>query len=108
MRKYNECLAKSRFAFSKTHLSTNWRLSIHNIQLRRYVCNYIYALMEYFIILLLTLLNGIFAMTEIALVSSRKFKLENKAKKGHSGAAKALELMLHLADCCPLYKLASH
>ena len=50
-------------------------------------------IMEYLIILLLTLLNGLFSMTEIALVSSRKFKLEIKAKKGHKGAAKALELM---------------
>ncbi len=49
--------------------------------------------MEYLIILLLTLLNGLFSMTEIALVSSRKFKLEIKAKRGHKGAAKALELM---------------
>jgi putative hemolysin len=49
--------------------------------------------MEILIIILLTLLNGVFAMTEIALVSSRKFKLENKVKKGNKGAAKALELM---------------
>jgi putative hemolysin len=48
--------------------------------------------MEFFIILLLTLINGIFSMSEIALVSSRKFKLENSAKKGNKGAAKALEL----------------
>ncbi len=48
--------------------------------------------MEIFIILLLTLINGIFSMSEIALVSSRKFKLENSAKKGNKGAAKALEL----------------
>ncbi|MDO8366881.1 MAG: hemolysin family protein [Saprospiraceae bacterium] len=49
--------------------------------------------MEYIIILSLTLLNGLFAMTEIALVSSSKFKLEGKAKKGNKGAAMALELM---------------
>jgi putative hemolysin len=48
--------------------------------------------MEIFIILLLTLINGIFSMSEIALVSSRKFKLEISAKKGNKGAAKALEL----------------
>jgi len=48
--------------------------------------------MEYLIIILLTLLNGVFSMSEIALVSSRKFKLELFAKKGHKGAVKALEL----------------
>ena len=48
--------------------------------------------MEIIIIILLVLLNGIFAMSEMSLVSSRKFKLENSAKKGNSGAKKALEL----------------
>lgn len=48
--------------------------------------------MEIVIILLLILLNGIFSMSEIALVSSRKFKLESAARKGNSGAAKALAL----------------
>ena len=48
--------------------------------------------MEIVIILLLILLNGIFSMSEIALVSSRKFKLENAARKGNSNARKALEL----------------
>ncbi|WP_205508879.1 hemolysin family protein [Longitalea arenae] len=48
--------------------------------------------MEVFIILLLILLNGIFSMSEIALVSSRKFKLEHAAKKGNTNARKALEL----------------
>ena len=48
--------------------------------------------MEILIILLLILLNGVFSMSEIALVSSRKFKLENAARKGNSNARKALEL----------------
>lgn len=48
--------------------------------------------MEILIILLLTILNGIFSMSEIAVVSARKVKLENAAKKGSSGAKKALEL----------------
>lgn len=48
--------------------------------------------MEILIILLLVLLNGIFAMSELALVSSRKFKLESAKKKGISGASTALEL----------------
>ena len=37
-------------------------------------------------------MNGIFSMSEMALVSSRKFKLENEMKKGSSGAKTALEL----------------
>lgn len=38
--------------------------------------------MEILIIIALIILNGIFAMSEISLVSSRKFKLENAKKKG--------------------------
>jgi len=49
--------------------------------------------MELFVIGLLILLNGIFAMYEIALVSSRKSRLEEKAKAGRKGAATALKLM---------------
>lgn len=47
--------------------------------------------MELLIIFILILLNGVFSMSEIALVSSRKFKLESAAKKGNSSASKALE-----------------
>ena len=43
-------------------------------------------------IICLILLNGVFSMSEIALVSSRKFKLESAAKKGNASAKKALEL----------------
>ena len=48
--------------------------------------------MEILIILGLVLLNGIFSMSEMSLVSSRKFKLENSKKKGSKGAKVALEL----------------
>ena len=48
--------------------------------------------MEIIIILALVLLNGIFAMAEMSLVSSRKFKLEAEKKKGKSSAKVALEL----------------
>lgn len=48
--------------------------------------------MEILIILFLVSLNGIFAMAEMSLVSSRKFKLESESKKGRSGAKKALDL----------------
>ncbi len=46
--------------------------------------------MEILIIFFLILLNGVFSMSEIALVSSRKFKLETAAKKGNKNAKLAL------------------
>jgi putative hemolysin len=48
--------------------------------------------MEILIIFFLILLNGIFAMSEIAMVSSRKSRLETAAKQGGKTAKKALEL----------------
>jgi putative hemolysin len=48
--------------------------------------------MEILIIFLLILLNGIFSMSEIALVSSNKFKLDSASKKGNKNAGKALAL----------------
>ncbi len=48
--------------------------------------------MEILIIFFLILLNGIFAMSEIAMVSSRKSRLETAAKRGDKAAKKALEL----------------
>lgn len=47
---------------------------------------------ELLIILLLTILNGVFSMSEIALVSSRKSKLETAAKNGDHRAQVALDL----------------
>jgi putative hemolysin len=47
---------------------------------------------EILIILGLILLNGIFAMAEIALVSSRKSRLEAQANKGDNRAREALKL----------------
>ncbi len=44
------------------------------------------------IILLLILLNGFFALSEIAIVSARKNKLETERKKGIKGAKRALKL----------------
>ena len=48
--------------------------------------------MELIIIFILVLLNGLFAMSELSLVSARKFKLENARKRGHKGAETAIEL----------------
>lgn len=47
---------------------------------------------EILIILILILLNGIFAMSEISLVSARKTSLQSEADKGDKKARKALEL----------------
>ncbi len=48
--------------------------------------------MELLIIFLLILLNGVFSMSEIALISSRKSRLETAAKKGSKTAKTALDL----------------
>jgi len=48
--------------------------------------------MEILIILLLILFNGIFAMTETAIISSKKARLEDAANKGSKNARIALEL----------------
>ena len=48
--------------------------------------------MEILIILFLILLNGVFSMSEIALISARKNRLETAAKKGNKNAKVALAL----------------
>lgn len=48
--------------------------------------------MELIIILILILLNGLFSMSEIAMISARKSNLSAEAKKGSSSAKRALQL----------------
>lgn len=48
--------------------------------------------MEILIIVLLILLNGLFAMSEMALVSARKSNLEMQTRQGSKGARQALRL----------------
>jgi putative hemolysin len=48
---------------------------------------------ESLVILVLIFANGLFSMTEIALVSSRRPKLQQLAEEGDAGAVKALELI---------------
>lgn len=48
--------------------------------------------MELLVIIILIILNGIFSMSEISLVSAKKNRLEIAAKKGSNGAKVALEL----------------
>lgn len=47
------------------------------------------------IILALIVVNGLFSMVEIALISSRKARLESQAAKGDRDAARALQLANH-------------
>jgi len=47
---------------------------------------------EILVVLLLILLNGFFAMSELAIVSARRARLKPIADAGHRGAKKALEL----------------
>lgn len=49
--------------------------------------------LEVVIILLLILVNGIFAMSEIAIVSARRVRLERMAREGSRGAQVALDLV---------------
>jgi len=49
--------------------------------------------MDVLLILMLTLLNGAFAMSEMALAASRKVRLMAEAEAGDKGARAALELM---------------
>ena len=48
--------------------------------------------MEFIIILALILLNGIFSMSEIAVISARKSNLTNDSRKGNQSARIALKL----------------
>ncbi len=48
--------------------------------------------LEILLIFILLVINGVFAMSEIALVSSRKVRLQQLAKEGNGSAATALEI----------------
>ncbi|HWR93987.1 MAG TPA: hemolysin family protein [Flavobacterium sp.] len=48
--------------------------------------------MEILIIFFLIILNGVFSMSEVALISARKNRLESAAKKGNKNAQTALDL----------------
>ena len=49
--------------------------------------------MEFLLIVFLTLLNGVFAMSELALAASRKARLAAMAEAGDKGAQAALVLL---------------
>lgn len=48
---------------------------------------------EFLIILLLVLLNGFFALSEMAIISARKVRLQQQVEDGSRGAARALKLL---------------
>ena len=49
--------------------------------------------MDFLLIALLTLLNGVFAMSELALAASRKARLAAMQEAGDKGAGAALQLL---------------
>jgi putative hemolysin len=53
------------------------------------------VVLEVTLVLVLIVLNGIFAMSEIAVVSSRRARLQQRAERGDAGARRALELAEH-------------
>lgn len=50
---------------------------------------------ELLLIVVLILLNGLFAMSEIAVISSRRTRLQLRADEGSAGARRALDLLDH-------------
>jgi len=50
---------------------------------------------EVVVILLLLVLNGIFSMSEMAVVTARKVRLEHRAEEGDKGAQAALDIAMH-------------
>jgi putative hemolysin len=48
--------------------------------------------LEIFLIFILLVINGLFSMSEIAVVSARKIRLKKQAEDGDNGAATAIEL----------------
>ncbi|MBP9737366.1 MAG: DUF21 domain-containing protein, partial [Rhodoferax sp.] len=49
--------------------------------------------MEFLLVVFLTLLNGVFAMSELALAASRKARLNSMADDGNKGARASLTLL---------------
>jgi putative hemolysin len=52
----------------------------------------LFGLIDIVVVLFLIILNGVFAMTEFALISARKVRLQQLAEEGDAGAGIALEL----------------
>ncbi|WP_394674730.1 hemolysin family protein [uncultured Chryseobacterium sp.] len=69
-------------------------MTIRSVKLWLYLANTIhrYFIKEIIIIIILILINGLFSMSEMALVSAKNFKLENKKKNGSHHAERVLQL----------------
>jgi putative hemolysin len=52
----------------------------------------LHAIIDVFIVIMLVLLNGLFAMSELAVISSRKPRLQHRADEGDARAEAALDL----------------
>ncbi|HLV34463.1 MAG TPA: CNNM domain-containing protein, partial [Spirillospora sp.] len=48
---------------------------------------------EFLFVFLLIIANGVFAMSEAAMISARRARLQQRAEEGDGGAAAALKLM---------------
>ena len=64
----------------------------------------VYFMDDLIIIIALILLNGIFSMSEVALISARKSKLTADAKDGNRNAANALKLQSEPDRFCLPYR----
>src|SRR5215207_4488518 len=51
--------------------------------------------LELALIVFLLIINGIFSMSEMAVVSARKTRLQHRAEEGDAGARAALDLAAH-------------
>ena len=65
------------------------------------------VVIDLIVILLLVLLNGFFAMAEIALVSSRRARLTRFVEEGQRGARAALALTQDPGAFSPSFRSAS-
>lgn len=63
--------------------------------------------LELFVVLLLILVNGLFAMSELAVVSARKTRLQQRAQEGDRKASLALELANSPNQFLAPFRLAS-
>jgi putative hemolysin len=62
--------------------------------------------MDFLLIVFLTLVNGVFAMSELALASSRKARLAAMEEAGDKGAAAAFNCLTTPRNFCQRYKWA--
>jgi putative hemolysin len=64
--------------------------------------------MEILVLTILILVNGFFALSEIALVSSKRMRLEQRKNEGSKGAKVALNYLIIPKTFCLQFKLGLH